>query len=94
MENLVIHSRNIDGVRLEHSFSSPDEFLVLMEDDDECLGDNEILLVALGGLTIYSSLGVKVLGYADTLRTMDVYDWFSSNENVEAENEDPEFIPF
>jgi hypothetical protein len=44
--------------------------------EDPDMGDNEILLVILNGLVLYSSLGNKAKTYDDTLRTADLYEWF------------------
>lgn len=46
--------------------------------------DNKILLVVYGGLVIFSSLGRNERYYADTVRTMDIVEWFSDMEGEEA----------
>ena len=74
---LVIYSRNDDTVRLKFEFDSPKAFIEDMKNNDDCMGDHEILLVVWEGLVLYSSLGKKAECYDDTLRTMDVYEWFS-----------------
>ena len=79
---LTIYARNGDGVRLRFEFSSPEAFVEDMNNNDDCMGDHEILLVIWGGLTLYSSLGTKAKCYDDTLRTMDVYDWFKDNSDM------------
>lgn len=72
---LKIISRNDDGVRLENDFDSSNAFIDFMDNDDDCLGDNEILLVVIDNMVVYSSLGNKTVTYNDTVRTMEVYDW-------------------
>ena len=74
---LKIDARNDDGVRLHFEFDNPDDFIALQNNDDDCIFDHEILLVELDNKILYSSLGRKTQnGYNDTLRTMEVYDWF------------------
>jgi len=76
---LTIYARNDDGVRLKFVFVSPEEFVHDICDNDDCMGDHEILLVVMDGMALYSSLGVKKTSYNYTLRTMDVYDWFKES---------------
>lgn len=75
---IVIHieSRNIDDLRIEHSFPTVGEMLSNWNSEDPNMGDNEILLVVKDGLVLYSSLGRKNGGYEDTVRTAHVMDWF------------------
>ena len=72
---LKIDSRNVDGCRVSHVFTSIEEFITDYESDDPQMGDNEILLVVQDGVTVYSSLGTKADRYGDMLRTEDLYDW-------------------
>ena len=51
-----------------------------MRSEDPSMGDNKILLVVYGGLVVFSSLGREERCYADTVRTMDVVEWFSDME--------------
>lgn len=74
---LFIHSRNVDGVRVRHDFDSPSEFMKDWESENPSMGDNEILLVILLNRVVYSSLVRKEKAYSDTLRTADLYEWFS-----------------
>jgi len=80
---LIIHSRNDDEVRLKFEFTSPEAFIEDMNHNDDCMGDHEILLVVLDGMVLYSSLGVKAKCYDETLRTMEVYDWFKQNTAIQ-----------
>jgi hypothetical protein len=73
---LTIYSRNVDEARALHEFDSPKDFICDWNSDDCQMGDNEILLVVLDEVVVYSSLGRKVDGYEDTVRTCDVIDWF------------------
>jgi len=73
---LIIHSRNIDDMRVKHEFSSPEVSMEDCNSEDPSMGDNKILLVILDGLVLYSSLGGKAKTYDDTLRTSDLYEWF------------------
>lgn len=80
MTEIYIESRNEDGERLVHRFASREALLKDLNSEDPSMGDNHILLVVYGGLVIFSSLGRKERYYADTVRTMDVAEWFSDTE--------------
>lgn len=80
MREIYIESRNEDGKRLVHRFESREALLKDLRSDDPSMGDNKILLVVYGGLVIFSSLGRKERFYADTVRTMDLVEWFSDVE--------------
>lgn len=74
---LCIISRNVDSVRVQHTFCSAEAFIEDWESDDPKMGDNEILFVEWNMHLIYSSLYKPCLStYADTLRTADLYEWF------------------
>jgi hypothetical protein len=75
---IKIVSRNIDEVKICHEFESPQAFVDDWQLEDCSMGDNEILLVIWDDRVVYSSLGRKVKGYGDTVRTCDVVDWFSN----------------
>lgn len=74
--DLLIFSRNDDGCRLKFVFSTAEDFIHSFDDDD-CMGDHEILYLEWEDRVIFSSLGIKAKDYNSTVRTMDVYDWFS-----------------
>lgn len=73
---LKIDCRSNEGIRLHFEFADEQEFVRDINTNEDCMSDHEILLVTLEGQVLYSSLGKKVTCYDDTLRTMDVYDWF------------------
>lgn len=73
---LRIEARNDDGERLLFQFKGAEGFLYDMEHNDGCMADHEILLVELDGRVVYSSLYVRAKTYGETLRTMDLYEWF------------------
>lgn len=83
MREIYIESRNEDGKRLVHRFESREALLKDLLSDDPSMGDNKILLVVYGGLVIFSSLGRDERYYADTVRTMDIVEWFSAMEGEE-----------
>lgn len=72
-----ITSRNVDGVRVEHIFLNAEKMLEDILSEDPSMGDNEILLVVEDGHTVYSSLGLKPKSYEDSVRTMDLADWYA-----------------
>jgi hypothetical protein len=74
---IKIISRNVDEVKVCHEFESPQALVDDWRFEDCSMGDNEILLVIWDDRVVYSSLGRKVEGYEDTVRTCDVVDWFS-----------------
>lgn len=76
MTEIYIESRNEDGKRLVHHFESREALLKDLSSENPSMGDNHILLVVYGGLVIFSLLGRKERYYADTVRTMDVAEWF------------------
>ena len=80
MTEIYIESRNEDGKRLVHRFKSREALLKDMRSEDPSMGDNKIRLVVYGGLVVFSSLGREERCYADTVRTMDVVEWFSDME--------------
>ena len=80
MTEIYIESRNEDGKRLVHRFKSREALLKDMRSEDPSMGDNKILLVVYGGLVVFSSLGREERCCADTVRTMDVVEWFSDME--------------
>ena len=80
MTEIYIESRNEDGKRLVHRFKSREALLKDMRSEDPSMGDNKILLVVYGGLVVFSSLGREERCYADTVRTMDLVEWFSDVE--------------
>lgn len=84
MTEIYIESRNEDGKRLVHRFESREALLKDLHSEDPSMGDNKILLVVYGGLVIFSSLGRNERYYADTVRTMDIVEWFSDMEGEEA----------
>ena len=84
MTEIYIESRNEDGKRLVHRFKSREALLKDMRSEDPSMGDNKILLVVYGGLVVFSSLGREERCYADTVRTMDVVEWFSDVVGEEA----------
>ena len=84
MTEIYIESRNEDGKRLVHRFKSREALLKDMRSEDPSMGDNKILLVVYGGLVVFSSLGPEERCYADTVRTMDVVEWFSDVVGEEA----------
>lgn len=73
---LKIDCRNINGIRLHFEYADGNHFIQSFDNDDDYMSDCEILLVELDGKILYSSLGLKSKKYDDTLRTMDLYDWF------------------
>lgn len=80
MTEIYIESRNEDSKRLVHRFESREALLKDLLSEDPSMGDNKILLVVYGGLVIFSSLGRKERFYADTVRSMDLVEWFSDVE--------------
>lgn len=71
-----IESRNIDHLRVEHDFETVLDLLFEWDSEDPAMGDNEVLLVVKDGMVLYSSLGEKPKSYNDTLRFVDLIDWF------------------
>lgn len=76
-QKIQLISRNVDGLRLAHEYSSVDDMLSDWNSDDPTMGDNEIQLVVMEGATLYSSLGKSMETYEETLRTAQVMDWFA-----------------
>lgn len=74
--DLLIFTRNDDGCRLEFVFPTAEDFIRSFGEDDDCMGDHEILYVEWKDKVIYSSLGINSEDYNETLRTIDVYNWF------------------
>lgn len=75
--DLTIISRNDDGVRLEFVFPTAEVFIRSFDEEDDCMGDHEILYVEWKDNVMYSSLYVKGRSYDETLRTVDLYNWFT-----------------
>lgn len=79
--DLIIFSKNDDGTRLEFVFPTAEDFIRSFDEDDDCMGDHEILYVEWKDRVVYSSLGIKAKDYNGTVRTMDVYNWFTDLDN-------------
>lgn len=75
-----IESKSEDGLRLIHEFESREALLADLNSDDPSMGDNHILLVVQDGLVLFSSLGRRERFYGDTVRTLDVREWFSDGK--------------
>lgn len=79
--DLFILARNDDGIRLQFVFPTSEDFIRSMNKDDDCMADHEILYVEWKDKVIYSSLYKKAKSYDETLRTMDLYEWFKCELN-------------
>lgn len=74
-KRLSLTYRNIDNVRVVHQFDDYLTFLKNCASDDSDVAytwDDEVLLVVLGGVVVYSSLGKK-----RTLTIIEVYKWLN-----------------
>lgn len=74
--DLFILARNDDGIKLQFVFPASEDFIRSINEDDDCMSDHEILYVEWKDKVIYTSLYGNAKSYDDTLRTMDLYDWF------------------
>ena len=75
-----IESRNVDGLLVVHKFESVQQMLDNWNSDDADMGDNAIQLVVKDGLVLFSSLGRKEGAYGDTVRSADLIEWFSPDQ--------------
>lgn len=52
--DLLIYSRNDDGTRLEFVFPTAEDFIRNFDENDDCMGDLEILYVEWKDKVVYS----------------------------------------
>lgn len=76
--DLIIFSKSDDERRLCFVFPTAEDFIDSMNNDDDCMGDQEILCVEWKDKIVYSSLYKKDRTYNETLRTMELYEWFKT----------------